>query len=159
MPEGAFIEIEGLDKLIKKLDKIGKLDYVKAGIKAGAVYVKGKIAKYPPPTAINKPGNPSGRWYVRGFGWRFASGRVSPVSEDLGGGWTIKTEDRGFTAIVGNDTSYGIFVQGPKDGPKGQRQAGHMARIGWKSVDTVAEEEKKRVQEYVFDAVRRAIGA
>jgi hypothetical protein len=34
-----------------------------------------------------------------------------------------------------------------------------MARIGWKSIDTVAQEETKRVQELVYDAVRRAIGA
>jgi phage gpG-like protein len=81
------------------------------------------------------------------------------VSEDLDKKWTMKYDKNKFEAVVGNNASYAVFVQGPKQGGKGSRQAGHMARIGWKSIDTVAQEETKRVQELVYDAVRRAIGA
>ena len=159
MPDtGTEIKIEGLNELIKKLDDLKQLSKVHAGFKAGALYLKGKLAQYPPPTIANQPGNPSGRWYVRGFGWKFASGRTDPVSEDLAGKWTIKYDQNKFEAMVGNNASYAVFVQGPKEGPKGSRQAKHMARIGWKSITTVAEQETKRVEEYVFEAVKRAIG-
>ena len=39
----------------------------------------------------------------------------------------------------------------------GDKQTRMMKKIGWKTVETVASEETKRVQEYVFEAVRRAI--
>ena len=159
MPDaGVTIEIEGLDELVKKLDDLKQLRKVHAGIKAAALHLKGKLDPYPPSTAANQPGN-AGGWYVRGFGWRFASGRSDPVSEDLAASWTIKYNQAKFEAVIGSNVSYGPFVMGPKQGSKGKRQAKHMAKIGWKSIDTVREQETKRVQEYVFDAVRRAIGA
>jgi phage gpG-like protein len=160
MPEtGATIEIEGLDELVKKLNDLSKLKTVHAGIKAAGLYVKGKIAIYPPQTIANSPNNPSGQWYQRGWGIRYKGGGGRQVSEQLGKKWTMKYDQAKFEAVVGNNASYAVFVQGPKQGSKGSRQAGHMARIGWKSVDTVAEQESKRVQEYVYQAVRRAIGA
>jgi hypothetical protein len=70
----------------------------------------------------------------------------------LGKSWAIKYNQSKFEAIVGNDTSYGPFVQGAE-------QASFHKRRKWKTVDTVAKEETKRVQEYVFEAVRRAINA
>jgi phage gpG-like protein len=163
MPDGATIEIKGLDELVKKLDDLSKLKAVHAGIKAAAVHVKGKIAKYPPKTAANRPSGPGSHWYERGKGsmyWRIRdNAKVSygKKSEDLASGWAIKYNKSKFEAVVGNNVSYAVFVQGPKKGPKGKRQSKHMARIGWKSVDTVSKEETKRVQEYVFDAVMRAI--
>jgi len=159
MPEGATIEIEGLDELIRKLDDLGKMTKVHAGMKAAALYLKGKVAIYPPQTIANNPNNPSGRWYQRGWGIRYKSGGGKQTSEQLGQKWTSKYDASKFEAIVGNNASYAVFVQGPKEGAKGSRQAKHMAAIGWKSISTVAEEETKRVQEYVYEAVKRAIGA
>ena len=153
MPE-AQVTIEGLDELVKKLEDIRQLKKVHAGIKAGALYLKGKLAEYPPQTAANVPNH---KWYVRGFGWRFASGRSLAVSEDLAASWTIRYDKTKFEAVVGTNVSYGPFVVGPKQGPKGKRQAKHMADIGWKSIDTVAEQEQKRVSEYIVDAVRRSL--
>ena len=170
MPGEVTVEIEGLDELIKKLRDLGQLRKVHAGIRAAAIYVKGKIAKYPRSTFANKPRGFNSvysmtsrralnSWYQRGYGtkWVRKDGSVkgSKTSENLGKKWTSKYNKDRFEAKVGNNASYAIFAQGPKqDG-----QAKHMARIGWKSIDTVAEKETKRVQEYVYEAVRRAIGA
>jgi phage gpG-like protein len=157
MPDSsATIEIEGLDELIRKLNDLSKLRKVHAGIKAGALYVKGKIATYPPSTEANVPKNfPGGRWYQRGWGAKYYTRKGVkgyPTSENLGKKWTIKYNQNKFEATVGNNVSYARFVQG-------NEQAGFHKKRGWKTTDTVAKEETKRVQEYVFDAVRRAIGA
>jgi phage gpG-like protein len=155
MPDAAAtIEIEGLDELIRKLDNLSKLKAVHTGLQAAATHIKGMMTVYPPETIANSPSNPSGQWYQRGWGVRYKGGGGRPISEQLDKKWTMKYNKSRFEAIVGNNASYARFVQGPKG-----TQAKAMARIGWKGVDTVAKEETKRVQEYVFEAVRRAINA
>jgi hypothetical protein len=153
MPDGATITIEGMDELIAKLEKLGKLSTVHAALKAGGTHIKGLMTVYPPETMANNPGNPSGQWYDRGWGVRYKGGGGRQTSEVLDSKWTLKYDKSKFEAVVGNNASYARFVQGVKG-----EQAKHMAGIGWKSIDTVAEEETKRVAEFVFDAVRRAIG-
>ena len=79
------IKIEGLGRLRDKLGRVKPS--VTAGLLAGAVYLKGKIAKYPPSVTS----------YAR-------TGR-------LGQGWTTgKVND--LTYKVGNIVPYGIYVQG-----------------------------------------------
>jgi len=167
MPDtGATIEIEGLDELVRKLDDLGKLSTVHAALQAAALYIKGKVAKYPQSTEANQPRGfntmysmtshrPINTWYQRGYGskWITKSGQVHgrKSSEQLGQKWTTKYDKERFEAVIGNNASYAIFVQGEKQAKF------HKAR-GWITVETVAKEETKRVQEYVIDAVRRAIG-
>ena len=159
MPEsGVTVEIEGLDELIKKLGNLSKLRKVHAGIRAAGMYVKGKIAKYPPSTAANLPAGPGSHWYKRGTGsfyWRIRdNAKVSygAKSENLGKKWTSKYDRNKFEGQIGTNVSYAKFVQGPKG-----TQAKHMGKIGWERIDTVAKKETKRVQEYVYQAVKRAI--
>ena len=153
MPDsGVTMEIEGMEELIKKLEELGKMSKVHAGMQGAGRYIKGLMTVYPDETAANQPG--SGSWYQRGWGVRYAGGGGKQTSEQLDKKWTSKYNKSKFEAVIGNNASYARFVQGPKD-----TQAKAMAKIGWKSIDTVAKEETKRVQEYVFDAVRRAIGA
>ena len=147
---GVTMEIEGMDELIKKLDELGKMSKVHAGMQAAAIHLKGKVAIYPPETAANQPGH--GSWYQRGWGVKYAGGGGIQSSEDLGQKWTTKYDKVKFEAVIGNNASYAKYVQGPKG-----TQAKAMKRIGWKGIDVVSNEETKRVQEYVFDAVRRAI--
>ena len=130
MPE----TIKGMNKLLRKLDTLGKLKGAKRGLKAGALHVKGKIAEYPPSTTANSPGNPSGRWYERGFGTRTATGRAYPTSETLGRKWTIGSRDQGFTQVVGNNVSYGPYVQ------SAEKQAKIHKRRGWKTDEQVINE-------------------
>ena len=162
MPDsGATIEIEGLDELVRKLNDLAQLDKVHAGLKAAALYLKGQVAQYPARKhiTIQQVGGWASEKQRRWFFWALREGKidvpyrrgVSPGSENLGKKWTIKYDQAKFEATVGNNVSYGPFVQGNK-------QTKMMQMIGWKTVETVAKEEKQRVAEYIFDAVRRAIG-
>ena len=161
MPDsGVTMEIEGMEELIKKLEELGKMSKVHAGIRAAGMYVKGLMTVYPDETAANLPAGPGSHWYKRGTGsfyWRIRdNAKVSygKKSEVLSSKWTSKYNKSKFEAVIGTNVSYAKFVQGPKG-----TQSKTMKKIGWKGVDVVAKEETKRVQEYVFDAVRRAIGA
>ncbi len=162
MPDGATIEIKGLDEAIKKLTDVAKLRKVHAGIKAGLLHLKGKLDKYPPRKHISIQS--LGGWKSdKQRKWFFANLRAgnievpyrrgaSPGSEGLRSKWTIKYSKTKFEGWTGNNASYARLVQGDK-------QTEMMKRIGWKTTETVAKEEVKRVQEYVFEAVRRSIGA
>ena len=148
------IHIKGLDKLVGKLDTIAKLRVVKAGIKAGGLHIKGKIAKYPPRTIANMPGPYPKRWYQRGWGSKYArlSGGIGgrQTSETLARRWTIRPRDAGMSVVVGNNVSYGIFVQGEK-------QAAFHERRGWKTTEMIAKSEGPEVRELIAKAIRQAL--
>ena len=151
------IQIKGLDKLEKKLGDIQP--GVQAGIKAATVHIKGKIAKYPPATIANQPKSYSkgqwNTWYERGWGSKWAlsgggwHGRKS--SETLGRKWTIEIRNNGLTGIVGNNVSYGPYVQDP------ERQARALKRIGWKTTSEVAEEEAQTVTDFIKGQIDKAL--
>ena len=149
-----MIDVKGLDQLIDKLETVAQLKTVKTGIKAGTEHVKGKMAIYPKESAANRPGPYPKRWYQRGAGARWArvSGGVGGInsSEKLRQSWGIKMRDGGFTGVVGNDTTYGIFVQG-------ERQASFHKRRGWKTTEMIAKSEGPRVRELIAKAIRRAL--
>lgn len=155
------IRIEGLDKLIGKLDRIGKLDVVKAGIKAGALHIKGKIAKYPPRRRIKiqQIGGWASDKQRRAFFAKLRSGEiqvpykrgVSPGSETLGRKWTIQARDGGLSAVVGNNVSYGPFVQ-DRD-----RQSRMHKMIGWKTTQDVADEEGPKIRDIIAREVAKAL--
>lgn len=135
----ANIEIEGLDELTAKIKTMTDLRAFDDGLRKGAILIKAKVAKYPAATSANRP---NGHWYQRGYGpkWRVKSGEVhgKKTSETLGRKWT--TVKRGIlTWIVGNNVSYGIFVQSEPD------QAGFHKRRGWRTIETVAKLYSKQV--------------
>ena len=149
------IEIKGLDKLVKRLENLGDLSTVKAAIKAAALHVKGKIAVYPPGSEANTAGPYPKQWYIRGVGqfWARVDGSVGArfSSEDLGQKWTIKTRDSGLTAVVGNNVSYGPFVQDE------EKQSWFHKRRGWKTTEQVANEEAQAVNEMIAKAIEAAL--
>ena len=159
MPEsGVTVDIEGLDELIKKLEKLGRLDKIHPGMIAAGRYLKGLMTVYPAETAANVPAGPGSRWYQRGKGsfyWRIrdnAHKSYGKKSEVLSSKWASKYDKNRFEAQIGTNVSYAKFVQGPKG-----TQAKALKKIGWKGIDVVADKETKRVQEYVYLAVKRAI--
>ena len=151
------IHVKGLDKLIGKLDTIAKLRVVKAGIKAGGLHIKGKIAKYPPATAANFPGPYPKRWYQRGWGSKYArlSGGVGGrmTSETLRAKWTIQSRDAGMSVVIGNNVTYSVFVQ------SAEKQAAFHKRHGWKTDKQVVEKEGPKVKELIARAIRRSLAA
>jgi len=163
MPD-ASIRIEGLDKLVKKLDGLEGLKVVKAGIQAGALHVKGKIAKYPPrkKVTIAQAGGWASprqrRWFFATYGKAIKEGvdisyrrGQSSGSEDLGQKWAIQELNGGLGAKVGNNVSYGPFVQGA------ETQSRMHKIIGWKTTDQVAEEEGDKVTDLVKDEIEKAL--
>jgi len=153
MPDaGVTIEIKGLDEAIKKLDKLGQLRKVHAGIRAAGEYISGLMTVYPAQTIANSSSNPSGQWYQRGWGVRYKGGGGRQTSERLDTSWSSKYDQMKFEARIGTNVSYAMFVQGPKG-----TQAKALKRIGWKGIDVIAKKETKRVGEMVFQAVKRAI--
>ena len=145
------VRIEGLEPLLRKLDNLEDLKKIKPALKAGAVHVMGAIKPYPPSSIANSPSNPTGRWYKRGFGTITATGRKYETSETLDKKWTVKSRDRGFTQVVGNNVSYGPYVQSAED------QAKIHGERGWKTDQQVAEEEADTVIDFVKDKVDKIL--
>ena len=157
MPGEVTVEIEGLDELIKKLEKLGRLDKVHSAIKQGGVYLKGLMTKYPAETAANRPAGPGSSWYERskgGFYWRVRDNNKvqTSSSERLDTGWAIKYDKARYEAQIGTNVSYAKYVEGPKG-----TQAKALKRIGWKGIDVVSKEETPRIQEMVYQAIKRAV--
>lgn len=157
MGESFSVEMQGLDEVLARINTLASLDAAKTALAAAALHVKGKIAQYPPSTEANAPGDYPKRWYERGYGPRWARKRKPGVggrrtSETLGRRWTVQARDDGLTQVVGNNVSYGPYVQGPEE-----EQAGFMAAIGWKSIDQVVEEESETVVGLIESEIDKAL--
>lgn len=153
------IEIKGIDELIEKLTRIGRLEIVIAHLRAAAEYLKGKLATYPAQQEITRAsvyGEPFASAKQRG--WFFAalkSGEIvvpyhrgeAATSERLGQSWTIDERDGGLTQVVGNDTSYGPYVMGDE---QGEGQSLFMQAMGWPVAVDIAEQE----EDYIVSQVR-----
>ena len=138
MPDESIqIEIKGLDRLIKALDKfpvqIAK-NMSQAGHEAGTEILATRgLRKYPPMGIANAPPTP---YYVRGSGTQTASWNKQN-SERLGTQFYIKRT--GWTTAIGNRASYAKWVVG-------EAQAHFMAPKGWRKLFEVAKEKKLKIQ-------------
>ena len=155
------ISIKGLDKLERKLGAIRPA--MVRGIKASTQHIHGLMKVYPPQTAANQPKEyEKGRWntwYERSWGpkWALAGGgwHGKKISENLKASWTMKVINSGLTGIIGNDTSYGPYVQGGSDAP--HKQTDVMRGIGWKNTDEVAAEEAPRVMKLIQGEIEKEL--
>ena len=155
------VYIKGLDKLVGKLDSIAKLNAVKAGITAGALHIVDKIDNAPPRKhiTIKQIGGWASEKQRRWFFWALRTGQIevpyrrgiSPRSEQLEQSWTIKKRDGGLSAVVGNDTSYGPFVQSKA------QQSRMMKLIGWNTIEQVAKKEGPEVRDLIAKSIRKAL--
>ncbi len=148
----ARIQIKGLDKLVKKINKLEQMDAVKAALKNAALMLAGEMAEYPPQTAANQPPVP---YYIRGRGTQTASGNLGN-SEDLANKWRgakPRISNKGFTATIGTNVSYAPFVQSD------DFQARWMKDIGWQTDKQVLEENEKEVTEELSDAIKKIINS
>ncbi len=147
--------------LIARITKLSQLKQVRATVKAATEHVKRKAAIYP--DAGNKPakGWASQFWSDKQRKWFWANFRAgkldlpyrrgqSPGSKRMGSKWTTRFRDAGLTGVVGNNVSYGILVQGEK-------QTQYHAKTGWKTMETVKEQERETVQEYILEGIRKAV--
>jgi hypothetical protein len=147
------IEITGLGDILERLERLERMEGVQAAVMAAGMHVKGVVDDYPPSSEANSP--TQRRWYERGYGprWRVKSGAVhgSKTSQMLGRRWTVRP--LGATSVVvGNNVSYGPFVQDE------EKQARFHKRRGWKTVQQVAKQETETVRRFVESYLRRLIG-
>jgi len=148
MPD-LVIELEGLDKLVAKLNKFPKeiaSNFSAAGAEAAkdVILPTEGMQNYPPMTAANAPPVP---YYIRHRGTQYAT-RNLENSELLGTKWTV--ERKGFNTVIGNPVSYSRYVHG-------KEQAKAMADIGWKKLFDVAKEKLKDIQKVYQAWVNKTI--
>lgn len=148
----ATVETIGMDQVIKRIDTVADVKRVSTGLRAAALHVKGKIAKYPPKTIANSPSEM--RWYERNYGprWRRKDGSIGgrKTSESLGKKWTDTTENSGLTVIVGNNVSYAPYVQDE------EKQASFHKARGWKTAQGVVRDEMDTIMRFVTSYLDKA---
>lgn len=170
------VTLTGLDELARKADSLADYDFIRAGVQAAAVQLAGALKTYPPArritrasvygknvlSATSKKGKPytiqssfktvkQHRWFF----WALNRGLIqvpyvrgsSPGSERLQAKWTIQTGDNGFSAVVGNNVSYGPLVMGAD-------QTLFMKAIGWERVETIAAREAPVINKMLMENVR-----
>lgn len=165
------IEINGLSEVIAKIKAAGDLGFINAVLTEAAVYLKGKVDEYPP--SKSGPGRISLRthrpmgWYKRGTGWmspivrngraiRYVNYRAT--SETLGRKWTIASQGP-MTVVLGNNVSYGPYVQSAVRVGGAGPQSRLLRAYGWKTVETVlAEEESKVIKQIEARLIKQAGG-
>lgn len=164
------IELNGLGDVLAQIKKVSDLGAVNAALTEAAVYLKGKIDEYPP--SKSRPGRISLRtrrpmgWYKRGTGWmspivrngvavRYVNYRAT--SETLGRKWTIASQGP-LTVVVGNNVSYGPYVQSAvKVGGAGP-QSRLMRAYGWKTVEDVVKQEESAVVKQIEARLTKQFG-
>ncbi|KKW13404.1 MAG: hypothetical protein UY48_C0001G0025 [Candidatus Gottesmanbacteria bacterium GW2011_GWB1_49_7] len=143
----------GIGKLLRKLDSLEGMAIAVRALRAGALHVKGKIARYPPSSIANSPGQR--RWYERGYGprWRRRDNSIggSKTSETLGRRWTIGERSSGFQQVIGNNVSYGPYVQSE------EKQARFHRARGWLTDEKVIDQEEKTILKFIKDEIDKAL--
>lgn len=151
------VELKGVKEVEEVLEEAGSLRPFKSGLKAGAFYLKGKFAVYPP---VNRRSQP----FVsdkqrRGFFYHLKQGNIevpyrrgmSPGSEKHGQSWTVQDRQGGLQQVIGSDTSYGPLLQDQG------RQTGYHKAGGWKTVQETVKVELKNVIAIINKAIDQAI--
>jgi hypothetical protein len=147
------VQVEGLEKMLRSLNELGGLKVVRATMNGAALYIKGKIAKYPPASEANTPNQR--RWYERGWGakWTRKDGSINgrKSSQTLGRRWTTELTDGGYGAKVGNNATYAKYVQ-----DRDSQTYFHEAR-GWLTAQDVSEQEADKVRDLFASAIQAEI--
>jgi hypothetical protein len=146
------IRVEGLDKLLKKLDKLGSGVYRPALAEAGA-YIKNIMASYPP--QITGRAQPFKTRRQRAFVMAALREGLITVpyrrTGGLGRRWTVVLRDGGKTAVVSNNAPHARLMHAAGD------QAQFHAAGGWKTDKQVAQEEAGAVKAILARHVREAV--
>jgi hypothetical protein len=144
------IDLQGLEPLLRKLARLKGNEAVKGVMTAAASDLKSWVAEYPPAGASE-----GDRWYERGYGprWRRKDGSVGGrrTSQTLGRRWTIEVMDQGMAARIGNNVTYGPYVQDEE-----QQNRVHKAR-GWRTVQGAVKEKGPEIVRKIKAAIDRLL--
>ena len=125
------INPEDLRILRDRMTKLGADGAYRQALEIIGRSIKSQSAIYPPETIANWPSNPSGHWYVRGFGTKFASGAEYQTSQDMKHKWFTRTFPN-YTEIW-NEATYSPYIHGPD-------QVAWAGQRGWKKLQDIATE-------------------
>lgn len=156
MPNGLTITVNidthDIRALAERLDVVPAF---KDGIQAAAIWIKGDISQYPKATEANVEGPYPKRWYKRGTGphWALKGGgfHFRKTSETLSKRWTVVSINDGLGAIIGNNASYGPYVQSR------ERQTDFHKRNGWKTAEDEVEQNTGKALEIIEMFIQEAI--
>lgn len=144
----ATLEIRGLDQLLRRLNAVQVERVLRPPMVRSVERVRAHIGSY-----ARSAGTPTAS-YIRGRGPTLRDGSVRRLtSQHLGKRWTVevKTNGSNLIGIVGNDTTYGPYVQ------SAEHQARHHAMRGWKTDVDVLEDETPWIQREFERAVQAAL--
>jgi hypothetical protein len=146
------VKIVGLDKLLRKLDKMGSKVYRPALAEAGA-HLKSVLASYPPQVTGRKQ-PPKTRRQRLFLIWAIREGLITIPYRRTGGlgrRWTVDLRDGGKTAVVGNNAPHVRYMHAD-----GEQSLFHAAG-GWKTDKQVAREEAGAVKAILVRHLREAM--
>ncbi len=135
------IEIRGLDKAIRKLGLVVTADKLEAPMQRSLYRLQATMQDYPPA--------PRGSRYIRGYGF---PGRQT--SEKLGQRWKVRIDPvaNGLVGKVGNNASYGPWVQSERFQTRWHR------RTGWMTDERAVNENRQAIVADFAREISRALG-
>lgn len=147
------VELKGLEKVLKKLEF---LPVLAQGVEAAGLWVKGYMADYPHVRRGPQPFKTMKQ--QKYFFWALEHGVIdvpyrrgmSPKSESLADAWTVVMRKGGREAVVGNDTSYGPWVQ-DEDKP----QSYYHKMTGWETTQEVTRTKGEKVKNVILEEVQK----
>lgn len=152
----------GLDEVLKKLERLGKMEAVKATMKAVGLYMKGKVSIAPPVKRLARAAVYGETFFSpqqRGFFFGALDAGVievpyvrnsSPGSESITKRWTNKVSQDGMSVTIGNNASYALLLHGSEE-----EQSKYAEEVGWKRADQTVEEEEPKVYEMLDSSLRK----
>lgn len=159
------IRIEGMKELLAKIKDLRELTPVAGAVKAAAIHLKGKLAVYPPQQHLTRASVYGSTFQSAkqraAFFAKLHDGEIevpyrrgeSPGSQTFGRRWTIATSNRGLTAVVGNNATYGPLLMDK------ERQSKYHAAGGWRTTNDVLTEETDTIVAFVKMSVDKALAA
>ena len=157
------VELEGLDKVMKKLYRVKAQEAVIAGFSWGMDRVQKELMEYPPETFRNRPHqvvDKSGKlgalkWYERDKGSHVRD-KLYRTTEKLKKKWKQKlTHTPGnITGTLSNTASYAGYVHGDRK-VDGEGQTDLMKEIGWEIGGDVAKKFKSKIEKIILDNFKK----
>jgi len=148
--------IEGMEELLRKVNLLEELQPVTGAIlSAGNDIILKRVAVYPAdsrPSRYEVYGSPfKSEKQRRYFFWALGEKKIevpyrrgeSPGSQVFAKRWTVMASNSGMTVTVGNNAKYGPLLMDEEN------QSRYAARVGWETVQDIAEEEMPVVIELV----------
>lgn len=143
----------------EKLARMMRSDGLRRGIRAGALYLRGKVGTYPP-VSRRKVGQYLTAKQIRFLHAASKSGDIeipyrrgaSPGSERMGLRWELKATNGGLTQTIGNNSSYINYVQGDD-------QSVYHRLTGWEKVEDIVDDEEEEVFNIINREMQREVSS